>query len=612
MAGTSTTARSGPRGVVPTWVSEYRRSWLPTDIVAGLTVAALVVPEGIAYAQLAGVPPETAFYAAPIGLVLYALLGSSRQLVVAVSGAVSVLSATIVGQMADGGSEEFIALTAALAIATGLISMAAGLLKLGRIAQFFSESVLTGFIFGLALVIAVKQLPKMLGLEAEEGSFFERLWDVVRHLGDVNGTSALIGVGTLLVMVALEHWFERVPAALVVLIGGIMVGEVFDVADDEVEVVGEVPSGLVGPAIPDVAASDLGMLIVGGLAITVVSFAEAVGPARGFAAEHGYEMDDNKELVGIGGANLGAGFFQGFSIGSSLSKSAANDRAGANTPLSLIVAAAATALVALFLTGILENLPEPTLGAIVVVAVSGMMKVPKMQRLWQIRRRDFLFAITALVGVLLFDALPGLGIAVLLSLGAVVWRAATPNLATLGRRPGRIEFVGTAQHDDASAIEDLLIIRVDENLFFANAASIVGEVKARTAARDDPPVAVILDLQATVDIDVPACDELRELIEALADDGVPVALTHVRAAVRELFERTGVTEALGADRLFATNSDAVIAVRVRTGHTVTADDVAAEAATGLQNLIELSENPEVKRRLRRAIDALEHPEDPDS
>ena len=436
--------------LIPAWIPGYQRSWLTADVIAGLTVAALVVPEGMAYAQLAGVPAETAFYAAPAGLILYALLGTSRQLVVAVSGAVSVMSATIVGQMADGGSEEFIALTAALAIAAGLISVAAGFLKLGRIAQFFSESVLTGFIFGLALVIAVKQLPKMFGLEGEEGNFFERLWQVIVDFGDANSTSVVIGLGTVALMVALERWFERIPAALVALAAGIVVGEMFDVADDDVEVIGEVPSGLVGPAIPDIEAADLAMLVVGGLAITLISFAEAIGPARGFASEHGDEIDDNRELIGLGGANLGAGFFQGFSVGSSLSKSAANDRAGAHTPLSLIVAAITTGLVALFFTGILENLPEPTLGAIVIVAVSGMMKVPAMRRLWRISRRDFAFAATALVGVLLFDALPGLGIAVLLSLGAVIWRAATPNLATIGRRPGRADFVSLAEEPLAS------------------------------------------------------------------------------------------------------------------------------------------------------------------
>lgn len=595
--------------LVPAWIGEYQRSWLPADLIAGLTVAALVVPEGMAYAQLAGVPPETAFYAAPIGLIVYALLGSSRQLVVAVSGAVSVMSATIVGQMADGGSEEFIALTAALAIVTGLISLVAGLLKLGRIAQFFSESVLIGFIFGLAMVIAIKQVPKMLGLEGDEGNFFERLWDVVVNLGDANSASVAIGGGTLMAMLVLERWFEWIPAALVALVGGILVGEIFDVVDEGVEVIGEVPSGLVGPSIPDIAASDIGLLVVGGMAITLVSFAEAVGPARGFASDHGYEMDDNRELIGIGGANIGAGLLQGFSIGSSLSKSAANDRAGARTPLSLVVAAVATATVALFLTGILENLPEPTLGAIVVVAVSGMMKVPRIRRLWRISRRDFLFAMTALIGVLLFDALPGLGIAVLLSLGAVVWRAATPNVTTLGRKRGTIEFVSLEDDPDARTADGLLVLRLEENLFFANSVSIRSTVRDLADAADPTPTTVVLDLQATVDIDVPGCDELKELAEELAERDITLSLTRVHAAVRELFERSGLLEVVDPDQIFGSNAAAAAAHVGRSGRTPEPDEVTAEAAVGLEELVRLSTSDEVRRRLQRAIDALESDDD---
>ncbi len=596
-------------GFIPAWIPGYQRSWLPLDIIAGLTVAALVVPEGMAYAQLAGVPPETAFYAAPMGLILYALLGTSRQLVVAVSGAVSVMSATIVGRMAAGGSEEFITLTAGLAIMAGLISLAAGFLKLGRIAQFFSESVLTGFIFGLAMVIAVKQVPKMFGLEGEEGDFFERLWDVIIHLDEANAASVVIGLGTVALMLVLERWFEWIPAALVALVAGITVGEIFKVGDDGVEVIGEVPSGLVGPAIPDIAADNIAMLVVGGLAITLVSFAEAVGPARGFASEHGYEIDENRELIGIGGANLGAGFFQGFSVGSSLSKSAANERAGAHTPVSLIVAAIVTATVALFFTGILENLPEPTLGAIVIVAVSGMMKVPAMQRLWRISHRDFLFAATALVGVLLFDALPGLGIAVLLSLGAVVWRAATPNLTTLGRRHGRAEFVSIDHHDDAVTVEGIVLLRLEENLFFANAAAIRAAVKELVTASDPSPTALVLDLQATVDIDVPACDELRELAEDLESAEIAFGLTHVHSPVREMMHKTGVVDAIGTERIFASNPAAVSGLASATGRTVDARAITAEAAAGLAELARLSADAEVERRLRRAIEVLDEETD---
>jgi SulP family sulfate permease len=591
--------------LVPTWVKDYERSCAPLDLVAGLTVAALLVPEGMAYAQLAGVPPETAFYAAPIGLFLYALFGSSRQLVVAVSGAVAVLSASTVGEIAEPGSEEFIALTAALAMVAGAISLIAGLAKMGRLAQFFSESVLTGFIFGLALVIAVKQVPKLIGIEGEEGNFFERLWDIVINLDDAHGPTVVVGLSSLAAMVLIERYFERIPAALVVLIGGIIAGEVFDLAGDDVEVIGEVPSGLVGPALPDISASDVMLLIVGGLGITAVAFAEAVGPARGFAAEHGYEIDENRELVGIGAANLGAGLFQGFPIGSSLSKSAANDGAGAKTPMSLIVAAIATALVALFLTDTLTNLPEPALGAIVVVAVSGMMKVSKMQRLWRLSQKDFLFAATALLGVLLFDALPGLGVAVLLSLGWLVWQAATPNLAVMGRQQNTPEFVSLDEEPEAHTMPGLMLIRLKENLFFANAAAIRAVVKKTVNDADPRPDTVVLDLEATVDVDLPGCDELRELIEDLRAKDVTLSLTRVSQETRDLFDRAGVVEVLGADEIYPSNRAAVAGRAARTGRHRDAAVVLHRVAVELRGMADLMPDAEVADRMRRAASDLE-------
>lgn len=600
------------RSIVPDWLGSYERQWLPADFIAGLTVAALVVPEGMAYAQLAGVPAEAAFYAAPIGLVLYAFFGSSRQLVVAVSGAIAVLSASIVGRMAEAGSEEFIALTAALAIAAGMVSVAAGWLKLGRIAQFFSESVLTGFIFGLALVIMIKQVPKMMGIESEEGNFFERLWHILRDLGDAHGASVIVGIVTLVLMLLLERYFERIPAALVALVGGILAGNVLNLAQEGVEVLGEIPSGLAAPAVPDIAAADIGMLIIGGMAITLVAFAEAVGPAREFAAEHGYEIDENRELVGIGAGNLGAGFFQGFSIGSSLSKSAANDRAGAKSPLSLVIAAIATAVVALFFTATLENLPEPTLGAIVIVAVSGMLKVPQMRRLWVISRRDFAFAATALMGVLVFDTLPGLAMAVLLSLGAVIWRAATPTISTIGRLPGRARFVSLAEHPDARTVDGMLMLRLEENLFFANAASIRSRVKELISQSEPRPSTVVLDVDASVDIDVPACDQLRELAIELKDDGLVLALTRVKTSVRGMFDKTGVANVVGSDQIYDSNPAAVAGHASRAGVTADPDEVATEASVMLAELARLLDDDEITPRLRRAIEALETDTDTDS
>ena len=357
------------------WLPQYQRAWLRTDLIAGLTIVALLVPEGMAYAQIAGVPPQAAFYAAPIGLLAFAIFGTSRQLVVAVSAVIATMSFATVSLIAVPNTPEFILLTAALAVLAGLISLLAGMLKLGRVAQFFSESVMVGFITGLALVIMVKQVPKILGIEGGAGNFWERLYEIIKHLPETHLLTLIVGVLCLILMIALEHYFEKIPAALVALVFGIAISAALGLEARGVEVVGTIPAGLAPPKWPAVGLQAWLLLLPGALGLALVGFAEAIGPVRSFAAAHKYEVDTNQELIGLGAANFGAGVFQGFPIGSSLSKSAANDRAGAHSQMSGIIAAGVTALVALFFTQWFYALPEATLGAIVIVAVSGMVKI---------------------------------------------------------------------------------------------------------------------------------------------------------------------------------------------------------------------------------------------
>ena len=417
------------------WLPNYERAWLRTDLIAGLTVVALLIPEGMAYAQIAGMPPQTAFYAAPIGLLAFAIFGSSRQLVVAVSAIIATMSYATVSLLAVPNTAEFILLTAALAVLAGLISILAGVFKLGRVAQFFSESVMVGFVTGLALVIMVKQVPKLLGIEGGEGNFWERLYEVIIHLPATHLPTLVTGVLCLILLIALEHYFHKIPAALVALVFGIAISVAFGLEGRGVEVVGEIPAGLAPPHWPAVGLQAWWLLLPGALGLALVNFAEAIGPVRSFAAAHKYEVNPNQELIGLGAANFGAGIFQGFPIGSSLSKSAANDRAGAHSQMSGIIAAAVTVLVALFFTQWFYTLPEAALGAIVIVAVSGMVKVGKFQHLYRVRRADFALAVVALLAVLTFETLEALLIAVIVSLFALVWRTSQPKLAVLGRAP---------------------------------------------------------------------------------------------------------------------------------------------------------------------------------
>ena len=540
------------------WLPKYQRAWLRTDLIAGLTVVALLIPEGMAYAEIAGVPPQTAFYAAPIGLLAFAIFGTSRQLVVAVSAIIATMSFATVSLIAAPNTSEFIILTAALAVLAGLISIICGLLKLGRVAQFFSESVMVGFVTGLALTVMIKQVPKLLGIEGGQGNFWERLYDVIIHLPETHPATLVTGVLCLILLIALEHYFHKLPAALVALVFGIIISVVFGLEARGVEIVGAIPAGLAPPKWPAVGLQNWWLLFPGALGLALVNFAEAIGPARGFAASHKYKMEPNQELIGLGAANFGAGLFQGFPIGSSLSKSAANDRAGAHSQMSGIIAAAVTIVVALFFTQFFYALPEATLGAIVIVAVSGMVKFAKIKYLYRVRRSDFILALVALLAVLTFETLEALLIAVIVSLFALVLRASQPRLAVLGRAPDSLQFSDIQRHPENISTPGLLIVRPENGLFFANAAGIREAIITQMTSSAEPVKAVLLDLGATTDLDVPSAEMLGELSEELHSHHVRFMLMRMITPVRQMLENAGAIEKIKPEDVFIGPTEAVL------------------------------------------------------
>lgn len=404
------------------WLPGYRRAWLARDVVAGVTVVALLVPEGMAYAQIAGLPPHTAFYAAPIGLLMYAMFGTSRQLVVAVSAAVATVSHTAVSAHAEPGTPEFVILTSALALLAGAVSVLAGLCRLGGIARLVSTSVMAGFVAGLSFIVAIRQVPKLLGVPSSDGNFWMRLYDVTRHLGGFHPATALVAAGCLALLALLERRLRRVPAALVVLIVAIVVSRLAGLEAIGVHVVGPLPTGLAPLRVPDVNwLAYLGLLPVA-VGLALFTFAEALGPAHAIAARHEYGIDLSQELVALGAANAGAGLFQAFPIGASLSKSAACDRANGQTQVAGLVAAAVTAMVAVFAAPLLYHVPQAALAAIVVVAVAGMVNVSYVRPLYAARRQDFALAVLTFLGVLTLRPLWGLAVAVVASLAASLLR----------------------------------------------------------------------------------------------------------------------------------------------------------------------------------------------
>lgn len=525
----------------------YHRTWLRADLVAGLTVWAVLVPESLAYATIAGVSPVVGLYAAVPALVLYAAFGSSRHLVVGPMSATAALSASVVAVEAPGDPVAFAAMTTAVALVTGLLCLAAGIARLGFVASFVSAPVLKGFVVGVALVIVVGQVPALLGVEKDEGDFFDKAWSVMTQLGAVDGLTALVGLGTLGALLALRRWVPRVPGALVAVAAGI--GAVLLLSLDErgVGVVGPIEAGLPVLGLPDVGRSDYTSLLGPCAGIMVVGFAEALGAAKAYAAREGYDIDPDRELVGMGAANLASGLAAGMVVNGSLSKTAVNGGAGARSQVSGLTAAGLTLLTLLFLTPVFESLPEAVLAAVVIAAVLDLVDVRGLVRLFRLGtpaqrrlyggavRHDFWAAIATTAGVLLLDTLPGLVIGVLLSLFLLLGRASRPHVARLVCSPhgawvdaDRRAVLG---QDAGNAVPGVLVVRVESGLFFANADTVRGTIREMAAA-DDARL-VVLDAQTVPFLDVAAAEMLVTLRADLARRHATLVLARDVGQVRD-------------------------------------------------------------------------------
>ncbi|GEM32683.1 sodium-independent anion transporter [Nocardia neocaledoniensis NBRC 108232] len=502
----------------------YQRGWIRPDVLAGLTVWAVLVPEGLAYASIAGVPPVVGLYAAVPSLVLYALAGSSRHLIVAPMSATAALSAAIITPLAGADSGRYLALSTALAIATGLVGLLAGLIRLGFIAAFISEPVLKGFIVGLALTIVIGQVPKLLGVDKHEGNFFEQAWGVLGELGETHWRTLLIGLASLAVVLGVRRWLPLVPGSLLAVLLGILAVSLFGLDDKGVAIVGHIDAGLPALGPPSgVGFHDYLDLLGPACGVLLIGFAEGLGAAKTYAAKAGYPIDANRELFGLGAANLGSGLSSGMVVNGSLSKTAVNGGAGAKTQLSGLVVAALTLLTLLFLTGLFEKLPEATLAAVVIAAVIELVDVSALRRLYRVwtqllgsiygraARADFLGAMAALLGVLLFDTLPGLLIGIGVAILLLVYRASQPHVAALAKS-GSL-WVDQVRHPDVAARPDLLVVRVESGLFFANADYVRERIEALCT---DQTRVVVLDAETSPTLDVTAATALLALRKDLA------------------------------------------------------------------------------------------------
>jgi high affinity sulfate transporter 1 len=542
---------------VRTWLPRYERRWLRPDLIAAVAVWAVLVPEGMAYASLAGMPPETGLFAALAPLLAYAVLGTCRELTVGPSSAVAAYSAVAVAPLALGDGGRFIALSALLALLVGGILLAAGLARAGFIADFFARPVLTGFVAGLALVIAVGQLAKLLGVDGGGTSFFGKLEAVLRQLGDVSLPTLAIGVAALALILILRAAVPRVPAMLIAVALGIAVVAAFDLQDHGVAIVGVIPDGLPSLAIPAFGLGDVTDLLPDAAALALICFAESVAGARALAAKHRYEVDADQELVALGVANLGAGLFQGFAGDASLSRSAVADSSGVKSQLSNIVLFGLLVVTMLFLMPPFLGLPEAVLAAIVIAAVTHLVDVGALRRLRRADPTDFILAILCFAGVLVFGLLIGLAIAVVLSLLALVYRAYRPSYAVLGRAPGavddeRLRYRGIEDHSDAETFPGLVILRVDGELFFANARWFRDTVRSLVRDQSPPVRELLVHAGAVPHLDTSAAAMLRELIAELSDEGIELAFARTTTGLIHDLERNGLVELIGAARFFDT------------------------------------------------------------
>jgi high affinity sulfate transporter 1 len=562
--------------------SGYRREWLAKDIVAGIVLSTLLVPQGMAYAELAGLPPITGLYTSILCLLGYAVAGPSRVLVLGPDSSLGpMIAATILPLAgADGDPKRAIALASMLAIIVGAIMVVGAVARLGFIADLISKPTMIGYMNGLALTILVGQLPKLFGFKVDADSFLGEITGFVKGLahGEAVAAAAAVGIAGIVLILVLQHWLPKVPAVLIMVVLAIAATTVFSLADHGVSLVGVLPKGFPPLTIPDVHAKDLGPLFVGALGIALVSLADTISTASAFAARSGQEIDGNGEMIGIGVANLAAGLFQGFPVSTSGSRTAVAERSGAKSQLTGVTGAAVIIVMIVLLPGLFRNLPQPALAAVVITASLSLADIPATVRLWKQRKAEFLLSIAAFLGVALLGVLPGIALAVALSILNVFRRAWWPYDTELGRVDGLPGYHDVHTYPQAQHLPGLVIYRFDGPLFFANATTFRDEV--RRLARADPPAKwIIIAAEPITDVDTTASDMLEELDEALNADGISLVFAELKDPVRRKIERYGLTRTIDPRHFFPTIESAVAAFRRETGADWAATSVVPESPT---------------------------------
>lgn len=553
------------------WLRNYDRRWLRGDLVAGITLAAYLLPAGLGDASLANLPPQAGLYACLFSGLVFWLFCSSRHTAITVTSAISLLVGASLGDIAGGDPNRYTVLAAATALLVALIAFIAWLVKAGAIVNFISESVMVGFKCGVALFLASTQLPKLFGIHGAHGNFWVNSSTFLKHLGDTNPAALAIGGGALAVLVLGKIFLKNKPVALFVVVGGILVSGWLHLDQHGVTLLGKVPQGLESFGLPramdfgncDAALRDLNNLLPLAFACFLLAAVETAAIGRTFAAKHGGHLDANQEFLALAAANLSAGLGRGFPVSGGMSQSLVNEGGGARTPLSGALAAGLILVVVLFFSHLLAALPQPVLAAVVLVAVTGLFKVSALNQLWRADRPEFFVAIAAIVGVLGQGLLRGVMIGAIISLVLLIRRASRPHVAFLGRIPGTRRFSDLERHTDNEQIPGVLLVRPEASLLYFNMDHVRDSIAERAKAGAPTAKRVVLDLSAAAHVDLHAAHMLTELAEELAAAGIQIQAVEARASVRDRLRGEGLDIRLGTINRFTSVADAVEAFEIQ-------------------------------------------------
>jgi sulfate permease, SulP family len=534
-------------GLVPAlgWLRGYQRGWLRGDIVAGITLAAYLMPAGIGTATLAGLPPAAGLYACLFSGLVFWLFTSTTQTAVTVTSPIALLAGSTLGPIAGSDPARYAAMASMTAVMVSVLALTARLFRAGAIVNFISESVLIGFKCGVALYLASSQLPKLCGIKDGHGDFWEQSAVFIRHAGETNMASLMMGGVALVILLLGKRFLPGKPAALFVVIGGLLLGANVDLAAYGVKLLGEVPQGLPQIGIHALERSDLNALLPLAMACFLLGAVETAAIGRMFARKHEYRLDSNQEFLALAGANLAAGLGQGFPTSGGMSQSLVNESSGAKTPLSGFISSVLILLVILFLSGLLRYLPQPVLAAIVLAAVTGLFNISALKRMWSQSRGDFAVAITALLGVLGSGLLMGVLIGAVLSIALLLRRAMQPHTTELGRVPGTDYFADRIRHLKNERVPGVFIFRCDGGIFYFNAENVSDRFFELLGNRDDEVKLAVFFMGTVPMIDMAGVEFLTELRETLHKRGIELRLAEARSTVRETLRRGGFEQHYG-------------------------------------------------------------------